>query len=149
MDLPCAKIHFICTDGVVGKLQECSSSCSIENYWCDISPRGYAQIDVSEGHPGRIVCTIPYTTGQDILVVNQSGVEVRTALPQYVQQVQMPAGTEHTDNRTYKLDVFWPADIETQDKLRVIQCIAIFHGTTRVCRTSVVNLRFINEQGIV
>lgn len=132
-------------------MRDCSSSCSIENYWCDISPRGYAQIDVSEGHPGRIVCTIPYTTGQDILVVNQFGVEVRldTVISQYVRQVQMPAGTEHTDNRTYHLDVHWPADIDTQDKLRFIQCIAIFHGTTRLCRTSIVNLHFVNERGTI
>lgn len=108
-------------------------------------------MDISEGHPGRIVCTIPYTTGQDILVVNQFGVEVRldSVLSQYVRQVQMPAGTEHTDNRSYPLDVHWPADIDIQDQLRLIQCVAIFHGTTRLCRTSVVNLRFINEQGMI
>lgn len=108
-------------------------------------------MDVSEGHPGRIVCTIPYTTGQDILVVNQFGVEVRVdpVLSQYVQQVQMAPNTERMDNRSYHLDVRWPADIDTQDKLRLIQCIAIFHGTTRLCRTSVVNLHFVNEQGMI
>lgn len=138
------------TDGVAGQL-ECSGSCSIENYWCDISPRGYAKIDVSEEQPGRIVCTIPYTTGQNILVLNQFGVEVRydSVLSQYVQQVQPLSNSQHTDNRSYHLDVHRPADVSIQEKLQFIQCVAVFHETTQLCRTSVVNLHFINNQGTI
>ena len=117
----------------------------IENYWCNISPHAHARVDVRDGVPGRIACIIPNATGQDVLVVNQYGTEIRhdSTLRNYVRQLPI---TQQTDNRTYELEVHWTSDAQVQEELRVVQCVAIFHGTSHLCRTSVVNINFVNDQ---
>ena len=128
--------------------QDCSG-CAIENYWCNINPVGYSQVSVSAEQQGRISCSIPNQTGQDILLFNHYGDDVRTdpLLSNYIQQ--FPVSVNSIENvRIYSFNISWSGDSTVQDKFRVLQCIGIFHGTTQTCKTSVVNIQFENSQGI-
>lgn len=95
---------------------------------------------------------MPHSTGQDIVVVNQYGDEVRShhILSSYVHQLQnsFRVDSQHTNNRSYHLEILWIEDRHIQEQLKIIQCIAVFHGRVHPCRTSVVNINFIHEQGI-
>ena len=124
---------------------DCSDSCAIENYWCDIRPGAHARVDVSEGTPGRISCIIPNATGQDVLVFNQYGMEIRYDPTLGKNVRQLPLTNTQNENRTYELEVLWTSDAQVQDQLRIVQCVGIFHGTSHLCRTAVVNINFLNE----
>ena len=103
--------------------------------------------------PGRVVCTIPQSTGLDIFVKNQFGDDVRTdtTLKHYVHQTSDPSSVpqntqnSESDERNYNLEIHWTPNTDIQEKLRILQCEAIFHQTNYICKTSVVNINFIRE----
>lgn len=113
---------------------------------CDISPGGlYAKLNVSEEHPGRIVCTIRNLPGSNAVIVNQHGTEVidHQNLSNYLE-----FHNERTDtNISYHLNITWTQDRRIQEELKVIQCIASFpHCSNDPCRTSIVNISFVEKQ---
>ena len=126
--------------------------CKSPEYWCHISPNDYAEIEIGEEQPAKIVCTIPYINGHDIRVINQFGNEVRRdpELRDYVKQVLNPLSNpiQHTHNKSFHLEIYRPKDEHVQEKLRVIQCIGLLRGSTHPCRTSLINIHFTKEEGM-
>ena len=92
-----------------------------------------------------MVCTIPQSTGLDIFVKNQFGEDVRldTTLKHYVQQTSDPLSD--SGERSYNLEIRWTSNVAIQQRLRILQCDALFHQINFVCKTSVVNVNFIRE----
>ena len=99
-----------------------------------------------------MTCTIPQSTGQDISVKNQFGIEVRldTTLKNYIRQTSDPSSVplneeSGSDDQNYDLEISWTPDRDVQERLKILQCVAFFHRTNFICKTSVVNIHFINE----
>lgn len=124
-------------------------SAVIENsYWCRISPPYYATVNVSDAQPGRIACTIPQATGLDIYIKNQFGEDVRShpMLKNHVHQISDPSSVPQesdSNNRNYDFEVSWTPNTDTQERLRILQCEALYHQTNYVCKTSTVIINFI------
>lgn len=118
-------------------------------YWCRISPPYYATVNVNITHPGRVVCTIPRSTGQDIYVKNQFGEDVRShpILKSYVHQISDPSsGLQDSGERNYDLEIRWSHDTDIQERLKILQCEGLFHGINYVCKTSIVNINFMQGE---
>ena len=130
---------------VITVAQDCKNVIET-SYWCHISSE-YALVYVSKTQPGRIICTIPHSTGQDIFVTNQFGAEVRLdpTLRNYAKQTSGPSTNHHTDSRSYTVELYWTPDSDIQERLRIIQCEVFFHNTNYICKTSVVNVHFEKE----
>ena len=121
------------------------------SYWCRISPPYYATVNVSKTQPGRVVCTIPQSTGQAIYMKNQFGEDVLShpILKNYVYQTSDPSSVPQDtqgSERNYDLEISWTPDTGIQDRLRILQCEALFHQTNHVCKTSVVNVNFVQAE---
>ena len=124
------------------------------SYWCHISPPYYAIVNVSETQPRTVVCTIPQSTGQAIYIKNHFGEDVLShpILKNYVYQTSDPSSvpwnTQESDSnkRNYDVEISWTSDTGIQERLRILQCEALFHQTNYVCKTSVVNVKFIQAE---
>ena len=126
--------------------------CRSPEYWCHISPNNYAQIEIGEEEPAKVVCTIPYSNGYDIRFVNQFGKDVRRdpELQNYVKQVMNPLSNpiQHTHNKSFHLEIYRPNEKHLQEKLSVIQCIGILRYRHHPCRTSLISIHFTEEVGM-
>ncbi len=133
-------------------LYAAGAPCSSPEYWCHISPNNYAQIEIGEEGPAKVVCTIPYSNGYDIRIINHFGQDVRRdpALRNYVKQVMNPLSNpiQHTHNKSFHLEIYRPKEKHLQEKLSVIQCIGILRYTSYPCRTSLINIQFTEEAGM-
>lgn len=71
-------------------------------------------------------------------------------LKNYVHQTSDPSAVhqpEDSDERNYDLEIRWTPDTDIQERLRMLQCEAIFHQTNNyVCKTSVVNINFVQGE---
>ncbi len=127
--------------------QDCNTNTgntATEN-WCNLSPPSRNVLQVSRNNPGRIKCSVS-SKGLDIWIINQFGERVRRdkALKQHVKQVSTGI---HSTNKTFELEISWPEDSETQGRLKILQCIAFFYQATHPCRTSLVNIEFVDDEG--
>lgn len=122
--------------------EDCSNNA--EN-WCRLVPTSRSLLEVSKNQPGRITCTIS-SNGRDIWIVNQFGERVRRDknLQHHIRQISSDIKPE---NRSFELEISWPEDRETQERLRILQCIAFFYRSKHPCRTSLVNIKFVQEEG--
>ena len=85
-------------------------------------------------------------TGLDVWIINQFGVRVRhdKTTKDFITQISNDIKPE---SKSFELEITWPEDREIQGKLKVLQCIAFFYQATHPCRTSLVNIEFVNEEG--
>ena len=85
-------------------------------------------------------------TGQDVWIVNQFGLRVRRdkTTKDYITQISNDIKSE---SKSFELEITLPEDKEIQGKLKVLQCIAFFYQATYPCRTSIVNIQFVDEEG--
>ena len=73
-------------------------------------------------------------------------------LKNYVHQTSDPSADpsavpQDSGERSYDLEIRWTPDTDIQERLRMLQCEAIFHQTNNyVCKTSVVNINFIQGE---
>ena len=69
-------------------------------------------------------------------------------LKNYVRQTSDPSSVPQnvqesdSDVSNYDLEVSWTLDTDIQERLKILQCKALFHQTNYVCKTSVVNINF-------
>ena len=106
---------------------------------------------IGEEQPAKVVCTIPYSNGYDIRIINQFGKDVRRdpELRNYVKQVMNPLSNpiQHTHNKSFHLEVYRPKEKDAREKLKVIQCIGILRHSRHPCRTALINIHFTEEVG--
>lgn len=83
------------------------------------------------------------------MIVNHLGESIRgdATLKQYVTHASKDI--TRPENKIFELEITWPEDSETQGRLKILQCIAIFYQAKHPCRTSLVNINFVKEEGEV
>ena len=155
------KLYYIATDNsskilFLHSIPAAGAPCSSPDYWCHLSPNYYAQIEIGEDSPAKVVCTIPYTNGYDVRIINQFGKDVHRdrelgpVLREYVKLVMNPLSNpiQHTQNKSFHYEIYRPKEKHLQEQLSIIQCIGIMRRTRHPCRTSLINIQFTDSEDI-
>ena len=89
-------------------------------------------------------------TGLNVFFVNQFGKEIRkdAELSNYVKQVMNPLSlpNQHTHNKSFHIEISRPKEIHIRENLKAVHCIGILRGLRNPCRTSLVNIRYTQDE---
>lgn len=90
-----------------------------------------------------VACTVPNLDGRTAEFLNHLGDNVSDRSRNVSNYVKLEeVRLTSTNTIQYQLKITWTPDRYVQERLKVLQCVANFQGSTHPCRTSVVTVEF-------